>query len=121
MSLVSFAFGEFSAHSRLTALIDGVTGRKITFSELISLSKKFSSYLKRIGFKQGDCLGILSPNSLEYPIIVWGVLYAGGVVTTMNPLYTDREACLISDPREFCLFHFLLPSLISRLIPQDLL
>ena len=43
------------------------------------------------GFKKGDCLAIYSTNVLEYASVYLGTLYAGGVVTTSNPLYTVRE------------------------------
>lgn len=43
------------------------------------------------GFKKGDSLAIYSTNVLEYGSVYLGTLYAGGVITTSNPLYTVRE------------------------------
>ena len=36
-------------------------------------------------------LALLAPNLPEYAVVFHGVAYAGGVVTTINPTYTERE------------------------------
>jgi acyl-CoA synthetase (AMP-forming)/AMP-acid ligase II len=41
-----------------------------------------------MGFKQGDVLGILLPNVLEYPIVMYGASGIGMPVTLINPIYT---------------------------------
>ena len=51
-----------------TALIDGPTGRKISYGELASLIERFASGLSRRGFKKGDCFAIFSPNLPEYVV-----------------------------------------------------
>jgi len=71
--------------------IDGPTGRSYTFQQLVALTKNCASALTKKGFKKGDVFAILLPNIPEYPIIYYGVIFLGGVVTTMNPLYTEDE------------------------------
>lgn len=55
------------------------------------LTRRCASALAKEGFKKGDVFAILLPNLPEYPIIYYGVISLGGIVTTMNPLYTDDE------------------------------
>ena len=43
------------------------------------------------GFRKGDVFAIFSPNLPEYAIAFLGVSTAGGVNTTINPLYTAEE------------------------------
>lgn len=71
--------------------MDGPSGRSYTFEQLTVLTKKFGSALTKKGFKKGDVFAILLPNLPEFPIVYYGVTFIGGVVTTMNPLYTMEE------------------------------
>jgi long-chain acyl-CoA synthetase len=41
--------------------------------------------------EQGDRVAIMSPNLLQYPVALFGVLRAGMTVVNVNPLYTARE------------------------------
>ena len=43
------------------------------------------------GFKKGDRMAIMLPNTLQYPIAMFGALRAGLVVVNTNPLYTAPE------------------------------
>ena len=43
------------------------------------------------GFGHGDVLAILSPNRPEFAVVFIGGIRAGGVVTTINPLFTTGE------------------------------
>src|SRR3990172_6588604 len=43
------------------------------------------------GIERGDMLGIYAPNSVEYAVALHGALMAGATVTTLNPLYRERE------------------------------
>jgi PAS domain S-box-containing protein len=73
------------------ALIDGITGRRLTYGELWSAARRTAAGLARRGLRKGDVVAIWSPNALEYPIAVFGTMLAGGIVTTINPLYTAHE------------------------------
>ncbi len=74
-----------------TALIYAPTGETLTFAELASLIRKTAGGLVARGFKKGDVLAIYSPNTLHYPVAFHGVAHAGGVNTTVNPMYTAEE------------------------------
>ena len=73
------------------ALIDGPTGRKLSYQQLADSISIVAYNLAQRGFKKGDVFGILSPNCLEYAIAFHAVATLGGIVTPINPLYTRHE------------------------------
>ncbi len=73
------------------ALIDGPTGRTITYAQLRGAVTRVAAGLAGRGFRKGDVFAIYSPNLPEYAVAFHGVSTAGGVNTTMNPLYTADE------------------------------
>lgn len=78
-------------HPDKIALIDGPTGRAITFGRLESDVRALAGGLSARGFGKGDVVAILAPNTPEYAIAFHGVAMAGGTVTTINPTYTPEE------------------------------
>lgn len=92
------------AYPSLAALIDegcqrfsarpayACMGKQLTYGELDSLSKQFASFLQNdLGLKKGDRLAIQMPNTLQYPVAMFGALRAGLAIVNTNPLYTSRE------------------------------
>src|SRR5512132_525566 len=73
------------------ALIDGPTGRTVTYAQLADSISIVAHNLAQRGFKKGDVFGILSPNCPEYAIAFHAVATLGGIVTPINPLYTRHE------------------------------
>ena len=73
------------------ALIDAPTGRTLTYRGLADGARRVAAGLARRGFGKGDVLAIYCPNLPEYAIVFLGVAMAGGVNTTVNPLYTADE------------------------------
>lgn len=72
--------------------IDGTNGRSYNFTQVKKAAIEFGKGLRsQWGFKKGDVLGIFSPNSIDYPIVAWGALWAGGICSTANPTYTAQE------------------------------
>ena len=78
-----------AAHADRVAYIQ--MGKSITYRELDELSRCFAAWLQLMGFKKGDRLAIMLPNTLQYPIALFGALRAGLVVVNTNPLYTATE------------------------------
>ncbi|MFD2937928.1 AMP-binding protein [Spirosoma flavum] len=67
-------------------------GKQITFGELDTLSAQFASFLQNdLKLQKGDRIAIQMPNSLQYPVAMFGALRAGLAVVNTNPLYTPRE------------------------------
>ena len=67
-------------------------GASITFRELEQQATAFAAYLQQdLGLVKGDKFAIMVPNTLQYPIALFGALLAGLTVVNVNPLYTARE------------------------------
>jgi acyl-CoA synthetase (AMP-forming)/AMP-acid ligase II len=73
------------------ALIDGPSGRALTYRQLSEGVRRAAAGLARRGFKKGDVFAIYSPNLPEYAVIFLAVASIGGINTTANPLYTAGE------------------------------
>jgi len=73
------------------ALIDGPSGSSLTYRELHHNVWRAASGLAQRGFGEGDVLAIYSPNRPDYAVAFLAATSLGGVVTTINPLYTARE------------------------------
>ena len=73
------------------ALIDGPSGRTLTYGQLSGAIRLVAASLHQRGFGKGDVLAIYSPNVPEYAIAFHAVSLIGGIVTTANPLYTANE------------------------------
>ena len=73
------------------ALIDGPSGRTIKYSELADQISRVAASLWKRGFKKGEVFGILSPNLPEYAIAFHAVASLGGILSPVNPLYTEHE------------------------------
>ncbi len=67
-------------------------GCTLTYAELARLSRNFAAFLQGMpGMAKGDRVAIMSPNLLQYPVALFGVLRAGMIVVNVNPMYTPRE------------------------------
>ena len=73
------------------AIIDGATGRGVTYGELDDLIHRFAGGLVARGFELGDTVAVMAPNLPEYAVAFHGTAVAGGTVTTINPAYTADE------------------------------
>ena len=91
VTLTQFLFGDVGAFAGKPALIDGPTGRTLTYGQLAGAIRLVASGLAKRGFQKGDVFAIYSPNLPEYAIAFHAVATLGGVNTTINPLYTPHE------------------------------
>jgi long-chain acyl-CoA synthetase len=67
-------------------------GCGMTYAELDRHSRDFAAFLQGLpGMKKGERVAIMSPNLMQYPVALVGVLRAGMIVVNVNPLYTPRE------------------------------
>ena len=89
--ITSFVLGVAGELGDKPALIDGTTGRTLTFTELATAVESVAVGLAERGFQRGDCFAIYMPNLPEYAIAFHAVSRLGGVNTTINPLYTAEE------------------------------
>lgn len=84
-------FTTYSAkYANRTAFIN--MGQEISYQDLTIQARAFASYLQQeFGLSKGDRFAIMVPNTLQYPIALFGCLIAGLTVVNVNPLYTARE------------------------------
>ncbi len=64
---------------------------KRTFAKTKDTADRIANFLVSRGIKQGDKVGIFLPNLPHYPDIFFGILKAGGVCVTCNPMYKASE------------------------------
>jgi acyl-CoA synthetase (AMP-forming)/AMP-acid ligase II len=79
------AFGE------RRALVDGDTGRTLSYGELARALESVAANLSARGFEKGDVLAVYCPNVPEYAVAFYASALLGGVCTTVNSLYTAGE------------------------------
>ena len=86
LELMEEGFKKYAQNSAYSCM-----GKEMTFGELDKYSRNFAAYLQNTGLKKGDRLVIQMPNTLQYPVAMFGALRAGLIVVNTNPLYTPRE------------------------------
>ena len=64
---------------------------ELSYGGLDDRSARLAALLREKGLEQGDRVGVMLPNVLEFPIAYYGVLRAGAVVVPMNVLLKQRE------------------------------
>ncbi len=73
------------------ALVDGVSGREISYAQLDAMSRRVAAGFAELGIRHGDTIALYSPNTILYPVVFYGATRAGATVTTVNALYTADE------------------------------
>lgn len=62
-----------------------------TFAQVKDTADRLANFLVSRGIKQGDRVAIFLPNLPHYPEVFFGILKAGGICVTCNPLYKVPE------------------------------
>ena len=91
ISLPALVLAGAAALGNKPALIDGPTGRTLSYAELARAVRRVAANLARRGFAKGDVFAIYSPNLPEYAVALHAVATLGGIATTANPVSTPRE------------------------------
>jgi acyl-CoA synthetase (AMP-forming)/AMP-acid ligase II len=89
--LTTFVLGEAAARGEAEALVDGPSGRSLTYGALAQRVNSLAAGLAARGIGKGDVVAIYMPNLPEYALVFHGVCSAGAVNTTVNPLYKAGE------------------------------
>jgi acyl-CoA synthetase (AMP-forming)/AMP-acid ligase II len=90
-ALTPFVLHRVKELANKPALIEGPTGRIVTYAQLADAISIVAHNLAQRGFRKGEVFGILSPNCPEYGIAFHAIATLGGIVTPINPLYTRYE------------------------------
>ena len=83
--------GNAAAYGERDAMVDGVTGRKLSFAQLDHMTRRLAAGFAENGIVKGDVIAIHSPNTIMYPVAFYAATRAGATVTTVNALYTADE------------------------------
>ena len=77
----------------------------VPYGMLAQGAARVAGWLQDLGVQPGDRVAVSMPNIPHMPIVYYGILWAGGVVVPMNPLYKSREvAFVLSDSGARALF-----------------
>jgi acyl-CoA synthetase (AMP-forming)/AMP-acid ligase II len=91
LDLVSFVLRHSGRLAGRPAVIDGASGRTVTYGELAGGVERVAAGLAARGFGRGDVLALHLPNIPEFPVVFHGALRAGGSVSPASPLFTAAE------------------------------
>jgi acyl-CoA synthetase (AMP-forming)/AMP-acid ligase II len=73
------------------AIVDGPTGRTVTYGELAGGVERRAAELRRNGLEPGDILALSLPNSPEFVLTYLAILAAGAAITPVSPLATPAD------------------------------
>jgi acyl-CoA synthetase (AMP-forming)/AMP-acid ligase II len=87
-----YVLDKMKKYSDKVAFIDYDTKISLTYKNILDYVELFSQNLSQVfGAKKSDVFAVYLPNHVFFPVITYGVLTAGAIMTTLNPLYTDAE------------------------------
>ncbi len=66
-------------------------GERVTYGDLYARVRRISGALYELGFRKGDGLAIILPNSEAFLEMYYAALSIGMFVVPLNPLYTPNE------------------------------
>jgi len=90
-SLPDFVLARARDLAGKSAIIDGLTGRTLTYGQLVDDVGRGASALRRRGVELGDVCGLCSPNSPHFVVAFLAILSAGAVITPISPLATGAD------------------------------
>ncbi|KAK6436690.1 hypothetical protein LTR95_007111 [Oleoguttula sp. CCFEE 5521] len=72
--------------------VDAATSRSYSIAQVKQAASDFGKGLKGAWeWEKGDVLALYTPNSIDTPVVMWGTLWAGGIISPANPGYTVDE------------------------------
>jgi acyl-CoA synthetase (AMP-forming)/AMP-acid ligase II len=78
-------------HPAKPAIIDGRSGRTITFAQLADGTRRVAGGLGERDVGRGDVVSIVAGNAPDYVVVLYGALAAGAAVAHANPALTAAE------------------------------
>lgn len=91
INLFEQVFQNARSHPDAIAMAEGVTGRTITYGDLLSRIDRVAAGLSARGIRKGDVISIWSPNVPEWPIAFFATVRIGAIAHTSNPASTPDE------------------------------
>ncbi|MFT4978929.1 MAG: acyl-CoA synthetase (AMP-forming)/AMP-acid ligase II [Myxococcota bacterium] len=91
ISVTDFVLRHAERLAEKAAMIDGMSGRVVTYGQLAAQIQSLAGGLKARGVGPGVTWALMAPNLPEYAVVFHGLAYAGATVTTLNPTYGADE------------------------------
>ncbi|KAK5716286.1 hypothetical protein LTR17_016475 [Elasticomyces elasticus] len=92
VDLVTDVFSNpFNVPADTVVLIDPVSKRNYTFATVIQRVKSLANGLRELGLKEGDVVGLFSPNTIDYAIICFAVIGCGAIFSPISAALTAQE------------------------------
>jgi long-chain acyl-CoA synthetase len=63
----------------------------LSYSQLLTLVRRFAAALQQLGVEKGDRVAVHLPNCPQFVIAYYATLMVGGIVVPCNPQYVPRE------------------------------
>ena len=89
MNLISMLKDTVKQHSDNIAIVLGE--QRLSYTELDEASGRVANALRELKVKKGDRIAMLLPNSLEFAIIFFGIIKAGGIAVPLDTRYHIEE------------------------------
>ena len=90
-SLFDLVLGAAAGRGAAVAMADGISGRTISYTELLGQIRRVAAGLAARGIGKGDVVSVWSPNLPEWPAAFFGAVRIGAIVHTSNPVSTPEE------------------------------
>ncbi|KAL5326989.1 hypothetical protein ACEPPN_004678 [Leptodophora sp. 'Broadleaf-Isolate-01'] len=72
--------------------VDAESSRQYTFQDVKDTAMAFGHALRsKWNWQKGDVVGFYSPNCVDTPVLTFGTLWAGGIVSPANPASSAQE------------------------------
>jgi acyl-CoA synthetase (AMP-forming)/AMP-acid ligase II len=91
VTLPEYVLGRARKHGDRTALVDAMSGERLTYRELADGVDAAAGALSQMGIGPGDVVALISHNQPRYALGLYAALAAGAAVTPMNPALTTDE------------------------------
>ncbi|TQE09230.1 hypothetical protein C1H46_005165 [Malus baccata] len=85
ITLPEFVLQNAELYAGNVAFVEAVTGKKITYGEVVRDTRRFAKALRSLGLRKGQVVVVVLPNVAEYAIVALGIMAAGGVFSGANP------------------------------------
>jgi 4-coumarate--CoA ligase len=103
-SITSYILARADEFGDAPALIEGGSGRVVTYAQLKRQIHCLAGGLAKRGVGPGTTWALLAPNLPEYVVALHGLVLAGATVTTLNPTYGAKEiAFQLEDSAATCI------------------
>ena len=90
-TLPEFVLGQAHKRGDKRALIDAITGRQLTYSDLAADVRTVGAGLFARGMRAGHVFAVCAPNSIAFVVAWYAASSIGAIVTTINPLSSSEE------------------------------